>query len=402
MENEQLYPSIVRIRATTSEATVGVGVLITDKDILTCAHVVAIALYGYQDVLEQPTDKVRIDFPFVAPGQISTAQVRNWRSIQISSSGPPVYGEDIAKLELDDAPPQGARPALLQTADLSRHSFDTFGFPADHNINGTWTSGELMGRVANGWYQVQGVREQGYPIEPGFSGAPVWDRELEAVVGIVVAADMERPEYKVGFIIPTDVLSMALSKLEIKTLRDSLSKFRDSFVQICITDAAEGEIGSDEWGSKRVENLATALFSYVGLVQDRTQEEIQKLGFGLTVPPFEPRILNEIKEIVDDYCSISETNAETIARLTNYLLPLGELDLVGGGLLGALGMRWSDMFPALVQKIKGIDAKERALYTIRDHAGEVFTELTHDTEKYLNEVKKLLDTYYWHGTSVIG
>ena len=54
--------------------------------------------------------------------------------------------------------------------------------------------------------QIEDVKETGYRVEPGFSGAPVWDEQLDGVVGMAVAAERGRIEVKAVFIIPADVL----------------------------------------------------------------------------------------------------------------------------------------------------------------------------------------------------
>jgi KaiC/GvpD/RAD55 family RecA-like ATPase len=79
-----------------------------------------------------------------------------------------------------------------------------FGFPRG-NEGGTWASGTLLDRQAAGWVQIEDVKETGYRVQPGFSGTPVWDDDLEGVVGMVVAAEA-RAEIKAAFTIPTDVL----------------------------------------------------------------------------------------------------------------------------------------------------------------------------------------------------
>jgi WD40 repeat protein len=50
------------------------------------------------------------------------------------------------------------------------------------------------------------VKETGYRLEEGFSGAPVWDERLEGVAGMAVAAEKKRTEAKAAFIIPTSLL----------------------------------------------------------------------------------------------------------------------------------------------------------------------------------------------------
>ena len=50
------------------------------------------------------------------------------------------------------------------------------------------------------------MKAQGFAVAPGFSGTPVWDTQLQGVVGMVVAAS--RPtETRTAFVIPLDVLA---------------------------------------------------------------------------------------------------------------------------------------------------------------------------------------------------
>jgi hypothetical protein len=194
----ELKPCIVRIRRTNG-VVVGAGFLVGEKHILTCAHVVAEALGVAQDQVDQPEESVQLDFPLLAPGNNLRAQVVVWQPPRPDGRG------DIAGLELDTPPPPEASPAPLVAAEnLWRHSFRALGFPQG-NEDGTWASGTLLDRQAAGWVQIEDVKETGYRVQPGFSGTPVWDDELEGVVGMVVAAEA-RAEIKAAFTIPTDVL----------------------------------------------------------------------------------------------------------------------------------------------------------------------------------------------------
>jgi hypothetical protein len=86
-------------------------------------------------------------------------------------------GDDIAGLELDGDPPPGAHTApLAQVEDLWGHSFRVFGFPRGQDT-GVWATGRLLGRQATNWVQIEGVKETGFAVEPGFSGTPVWDTQ---------------------------------------------------------------------------------------------------------------------------------------------------------------------------------------------------------------------------------
>jgi hypothetical protein len=144
----------------------------------------------------------------LAAKQLFKAKVVFWRPVN-----PDQFVEDIAGLELDNSPPEAAQPARLITSeDFWGHPFQVLGFPTKQS-NGVWASGELRAGISNGWVQIEDVKQAGYRLEPGFSGAPIWDEKLEGVVGMAVAADINRPETKAGFMIPVKVLCEAWSEL---------------------------------------------------------------------------------------------------------------------------------------------------------------------------------------------
>lgn len=202
-----LESSIVRIYSRSGEV-IGAGFLVSSQQVLTCAHVVADALEIERETAEMPDAEVNLDFPILAPGRLLKAKVVFWRPVN-----PNELEEDIAGLELESSPPNTARPARLVTSeDLWGHPFRVLGFPAGKSY-GAEASGVLRGQMANGWVQLEDVKQPGYRLEPGFSGAPVWDEELQGVAGMAVAADKDRPEVKAAFIIPTNQLAKAWSKL---------------------------------------------------------------------------------------------------------------------------------------------------------------------------------------------
>lgn len=202
-----LESSIVRIYSKSGEV-IGAGFLVSSQYALTCAHVVTDALEIERETAEMPDAEVNLDFPILAPRRLFKARVVFWRPVN-----PNDFEEDIAGLKLEGSPPDTARPARLVTAeDLWGHPFRVLGFPAGQP-NGVPASGVLRGRVANGWVQLEDVKQQGYALERGFSGSPVWDEQLQGVAGMAVAAEMERPEVKAAFIIPTTQLVKAWSDL---------------------------------------------------------------------------------------------------------------------------------------------------------------------------------------------
>ena len=204
--------SITRIYHA-NEAVVGAGFLVSNRYVLTCAHVITQALSIAENTSEAPSDLVDLDFPLIAPGQKIKAKVIFWKAVRYFSATSTVDAEDIAGLELQSELPSGAEPVRLITADdLYNHTMRVFGFPNGHD-DGVWAGGVLSAERANKWVQMEAVIVPGYQVEPGFSGAPVWDETLAGVVGMAVAVERQREGVKSAFMIPTKVLSQAWSEL---------------------------------------------------------------------------------------------------------------------------------------------------------------------------------------------
>jgi tetratricopeptide (TPR) repeat protein len=75
----------------------------------------------------------------------------------------------------------------------------------------------LRARIGGGWVQIEDLKEPGYWVQPGFSGTPIWDEQLNGVVGIAVAADRDRTT-KAGFMIPARELITACPSLTVYSL----------------------------------------------------------------------------------------------------------------------------------------------------------------------------------------
>jgi hypothetical protein len=195
-----LEPALVRIyhQAPPDRRAVGAGFLISDRHVLTCAHVVTQALLGVRTpgLPEPPPGALDLDFPLL-PGTPVPAAVTPvcW--------GPREEAGDLAVLELTGVPAQ-ARPAPLVIADdVYGHAFRAFGFPREDK--GRWSDGYLQGRDASGNVLLRGQDQTGYRVQGGFSGSPVWDTVLQGVVGMVVTSvEGDRGEaLRVASAIPT-------------------------------------------------------------------------------------------------------------------------------------------------------------------------------------------------------
>ncbi|MDF5730917.1 MAG: trypsin-like peptidase domain-containing protein [Rhizonema sp. PD38] len=199
---------IYRTHTNGITTVVGAGFLVSDHHLLTCAHVVTEALGIPSNTQEPPIGIIELDFPLIEPKQKLKAKVEFWQPVN-----PPQIGEDIAGLHLEDVPPTGVSPVQLVTAsNYWGHSFRIFGFPQGHDV-GVWATGELRDTQATGWIQMEAIKVPGYQVEPGFSGAPVWDESLQGVAGMAIAAEKKREGVRAAFMIPTKVLVQTWSLL---------------------------------------------------------------------------------------------------------------------------------------------------------------------------------------------
>lgn len=196
-------PAVVRVLDAAGD-TVGAGFVIGDGRLATCAHVVTAAVGGDPGADTGPIGQVTVDFPLIG-GQRHTAWVQQWWPIQPDGTG------DVAVLRLE-APVDGARmPPLYRSERPWGHRFRVIGFPTGMH-DGVWAAGELRAEQGTRWVQLQGD-PQTQQIVQGFSGAPVWDDELHAVVGMTVAADVN-PATTTAYLIPIhDVIGVDPSLL---------------------------------------------------------------------------------------------------------------------------------------------------------------------------------------------
>ncbi len=202
---ESIDTSLVRIH-TKAGGVAGAGFLVGTRHILTCAHVIAKALGLADDAPDPPSSTVSLDFPQLASHTLITAKVVFYLSVQGDGRG------DIAGLELLDEPPVHAEAVQFAPADqVWDHPFRALGFPQGYD-EGVWATGRLLGRQGTNWIQIEDVKIPGIAVIAGFSGAPVWDTQLEGIVGMVVAASQQATA-KMAFVIPTDVLVAAWPQL---------------------------------------------------------------------------------------------------------------------------------------------------------------------------------------------
>jgi S1-C subfamily serine protease len=199
------------IRLFYQEQVVGLGFLVAEQYALTCAHVVAQALSISSTTPNLPDGEIKVDFPLVNSTDKIKAIVVHWYPESALNSDDTM--EDIAVLKLENLPPSAHPTRLILSENLSKNPFKVFGCPAGVRF-GVWATGVLLEQNAKQWIQLEDTKVTGYGIEAGFSGSPVWDEQLQGVVGMVVAADRKRETAKVAFMIPTQTLVKAWQNLE--------------------------------------------------------------------------------------------------------------------------------------------------------------------------------------------
>lgn len=180
------------MRVFRGQEPIGVGFLVSDDLALTCAHVVASAL-NVSDPEIGAT--VEIDFPVLDSGTIRTARV-----VHVTGAD----GPDVVGLRPDSVPEQARAVRVVAAEHVRDHRVRAFGVP-DRRPNGVWTEGIVRGPIAGGRIHVEDDRDHGLPMLRGFSGSPLIDDELSAVIGMVVEVERKR-EHRIGYALSGTVL----------------------------------------------------------------------------------------------------------------------------------------------------------------------------------------------------
>lgn len=173
----------------------GMGIVVSPRHVLTCAHVINTAIERQPEDEQQPEKKeVEVVFPLGDGHTRIGGTVVAWT---------PMYAKpvaDVAVLELKEDVPENVGIAILgcSAESLDDHPLKVFGYRADE---GNHVDAKFMGPTSATESQIDGTSVLGVFVEGGFSGAAVWDMELEAVVGMVVAKNInaaDRVAYMLG------------------------------------------------------------------------------------------------------------------------------------------------------------------------------------------------------------
>jgi hypothetical protein len=191
----RLDPWRVRIRVGGGRLR-GAGVLLTERHVLTCAHVVQ-GPHG-----NDPEPRIEVEFVGQPGVALRSAHV-------VEGCWVPSFDDDrgdVAVLELDQ-PAHGVPCASLRQLSLRGRVVRVQGFPRDLD-DGVWAAAMVVGPGGPGgeWVQMDAVSQTGIRVQSGFSGAGVTDEKTGTVIGIVVSEYTDRPS-GVSWMLPVETIA---------------------------------------------------------------------------------------------------------------------------------------------------------------------------------------------------
>jgi WD40 repeat protein len=188
----------VRILRSGSAAPAGVGFVVDERHIVTCAHVVNTALARDQRAQDKPAPgaRVGVDFPMLAYAADAPT-----RSCRVMAWVPPptagVSGGDVAGLVLvGEGLPSGAGFArLAERASRDETALNVFGYPDNppRQEHGAWSAVHLRGAVGAGLIQLDSDSESAIRAQPGYSGSPIVAKgnTTDEVLGMLAVASRD-------------------------------------------------------------------------------------------------------------------------------------------------------------------------------------------------------------------
>jgi hypothetical protein len=208
------------------DVRVGGGILVDNSHVVTCAHVVALALEKDAMQSERPTEAVQVRLEFIDSAPLFTCVVSEWWPQTNQPSGSGV--EDLAVLALGDQLPETAKPQpFVKQETFAQTDFTAFGYTRA-SPGGDWVNGKFSGPQPRGWVQMESG--QSLHIDRGFSGGGVWSHQPHGFVGIVVTVDSSEQRKEIGYLLAAAKIAEAWSLCPIKPgIEPALATFLEHF-----------------------------------------------------------------------------------------------------------------------------------------------------------------------------
>ncbi|MET7652955.1 trypsin-like peptidase domain-containing protein [Streptomyces sp. NPDC005486] len=361
-----------RVRVDDEEGTpCGAGVLLDDRHVLTCAHVVRYAGAAPGGT----TSRVRISSVACRPEWTRTAHVAagTWVHDHGTQRG------DVALLELDEPADCGTRTTLWK-APISGGMVQVYGFPHDEPF-GMGADAELAGsgHRQGEWGLLKRMREGDPWIERGYSGAgamAVGGQFDGRVIGIVVA-DYVNGDAKAAWMLPTETILTYLPRIEEFTGGDRNDELGPSY----------GELPGDVLGDP----LRLALTQELTRLLDSDWSGTVVVGTGGTTAVGDSWLVRLVRT-ADPAARATVTDAELTGAPGDTVLRLGTIDAaydargrsvadVGGYLTGRFGLPGGDArevrrqllrrMPPACLVVGGVDRARDPEALVRELLGEL-------------------------------
>ena len=293
----RIYCSVSKLADSDSQASKpleiqGMGFLITARHVLTCAHVIESAVGVPEgEQIEAPKAQVKLDFPFAAEDDKDCfprlGQVIYWRPTQELGRE-----ADIAVLQLDK--PLPILPVKI-SLDCDTH-WQAFGFPKGGSC---WSGGTFRPINEHGWRQMN-ITSEDAKVEKGFSGTPVWHGSHSTVIGMLVARTSGGYGNRPAFMLPSNLLKLAIGVADAEVLFDYLSS--DFEALLPIARQAYQHCLPSVWGEPKPKFLKEILESLGKDIPDINVEEGESYS-ALTVFVAElveePQLPSNIREALE-------------------------------------------------------------------------------------------------------
>lgn len=213
--------SLVAIKNARGVA-IGTGILVKADRVLTCAHVVNVALGRQQSEARKPSSNTALSLGFeVDPAEERSAVVADDDGAWTAPPASGIAGADVCLLRLLEVAPASAKIAKLRSLDFAQpFEARASGFPQEWNLRPNamqidYAAVEVMGQESNLWL-LRGApatanaaiarRRPAGLIHAGFSGGPV-ERDGEV---IAIAAEARAPAEATAYAIPVSRMPAAI------------------------------------------------------------------------------------------------------------------------------------------------------------------------------------------------
>lgn len=274
------------VRVLRRGSAVGLGFIIADGYIVTCAHVVNVALGRDKRSQDEPgpDDLIDVDFPILSPsgtGVTCKYEVASWHP---QPPGNEISVSDVAGLVLADGertPPGAGRARLIDPSAVREAEVSVFGYPPTGERTypqGGWARHRALGGVGGGLLQLEAIPGTAFSAQPGYSGSPVVAvfEGGDAVIGMFIAGWPDGSE--------PDSLAIPMAELA-RAWPDAIEA----------SDKPAPDIYGDQYGYAAdqrflVKNLVRELPDPPPDFSGRV-DEIQRLAEWLTIGP-SPRVVN--------------------------------------------------------------------------------------------------------------